>query len=202
MSVRGAIACWALGLGLLALRVSGPCAQAQPSSAQAQQSAQKPLPPRDAEPSAQSPLQTLRAQVRSGDVDGALASLDALAPEAKDRPELRYLRARLYEKKERIREALESLPSDVSALPNVVARDIRTRRALWLARTGRCAEARPMLIALARYDGPDAELTLRAADCALLQADPAAALVLLRDVRSAGVKRFAVRHHKVGVGRH
>jgi soluble lytic murein transglycosylase len=152
------------------------------------------LPPKDAGPqSSDSPLSDVRDRVRSHDTDGALAALDALSADVAQRPALRYLRARLYEKKERIRDALDSLPEDLAALPPLVVRDIQIRRALWLARTGRCAEARPMLTALTKYDGPDAELTLRAADCALLQADAASALVLLRDVRNAGAKRFAVR---------
>jgi soluble lytic murein transglycosylase len=151
-------------------------------------------PPRDSgSHSTDGPLSAVSERVRSRDFDGALAALDALSSQLNQRPALRYLRARLYEKKERLRDALDTLPEDLTGLPALVVRDIQIRRALWYARMGRCNEARPMLIALSKYDGPDAELTLRAADCALLQADAASALVLLRDVRGAGSKRFAVR---------
>jgi len=135
----------------------------------------------------------VRERVERDDVDGALQRLDALPDKLAEQTGFRYLRARLYERKERTREALAVLPDDLQGLPEVVARDIRRRRALWLARNGQCAEARPLLTTLARYDGPDVELTLRSADCAVLQNDVAAALVLLRDARAAGSKRFAVR---------
>ncbi|HEY2735570.1 MAG TPA: hypothetical protein VGI70_16350, partial [Polyangiales bacterium] len=152
------------------------------------------LPPKDAGTlSTETPLSEVRERMQNKDVDGALAALDALSPEIAQRPALRYLRARLYEKKERVIDALAILPDDLASVPALVARDIQIRRALWLARTGRCSEARPMLSALSKFDGPDSELALRAADCAVLQADPAAALVLLRDIRATGVKRFGVR---------
>jgi soluble lytic murein transglycosylase len=162
--------------------------RSQPADARAQ------LPPKDAGPlRTETPLTEVRERMRSGDIDGALSALDALSPDFAQRPAMRYLRARLYEDKDRVRDALDSLPDDLSTLPGLIARDVQIRRALWLARIGRCSEARPMLISLAKYDGPDAELTLRAADCALVQADAASALVLLRDVRGAGAKRFGVR---------
>lgn len=135
----------------------------------------------------------IRQRVEQNDFDGALERLDALPDRLSEQNGFRYLRARLYERKERIRDALAVIPDELESLPEVVARDIRRRRALWLARTGKCAEARPMLTTLARFDGPDVELTLRASDCAVLQNDVAAALVLLRDARAAGSKRFAVR---------
>jgi soluble lytic murein transglycosylase len=140
-----------------------------------------------------SPLRALREQVARGETDAAFASLDAMTPALAARPEVRYLKARLLYDRNRVKEALEVLPDDLTQLPDVVARDIRTRRALWMARTGRCTEARPLLTALARYDGREAELTLHAANCAMLQNDTAGALSLLRDARSGGAKRFGLR---------
>ena len=152
------------------------------------------LPPKDAGPlRTDSALTEVQEHMRNRDIDGALAAIDALAPQFAKRPGMRYLKARLYGEKERIHDALDVLPDDLSALPPLVARDIQARRALWLARTGRCSEAKPMLIVLSRYDGPDAELALRGADCAVVQSDPVSALVMLQDIRGAGSRRFGVR---------
>ncbi|MET0386756.1 MAG: transglycosylase SLT domain-containing protein [Polyangiales bacterium] len=134
-------------------------------------------------------LVTLRERVRAHDVEGALTQL-AVLPE---RPELQYLRARLHEQKGRFTEALASAPRDEATLPDLVAKDLRRRRALWLARTGQCAEARPLLHELAHEDGSDNELTLRAAECALTQRDATAALALLRNGRGPGARRFESR---------
>lgn len=178
-------------------------AAAQPSKSPAKTQAKKPVPkgargPRVQLPEAvalhsEAPISEIRDCVQRGDRAGALKKLEALPPDYANRPDLRYLKARLWAEENRTEDALSVLPEDLTNLPNLVARDIRIRRALWLARTGHCAEARPMLTALTKYDGQDAELTLRAADCAVLQGDIASAFVLLRDVRAAGSKRFALR---------
>lgn len=176
-------------------------AQAQPNKDQTKAQPSKKPPPKRARvqmPQAvalrsDTPTSEIRERVQRGDRAGALAKLEALPPDYESRADLRYLKARLWAEDNRTEDALTVLPEDLTSLPNMVARDIRIRRALWLARTGHCTEARPMLTALIKYDGPDAELTLRAADCAVLQGDIASAFVLLRDVRAAGSKRFALR---------
>jgi soluble lytic murein transglycosylase len=142
---------------------------------------------------AQTPIDSLRERVRAKDWAGALAQIAQLPAEFTERAEIRYLTARLYEEQDKDREALAALPKDTSSLPARVVRDIAERRARGLARTGRCAEARLMLPVLAERDGPDADMTLRAADCFVNQGDPASALALVRNVRGAGSRRFAVR---------
>jgi soluble lytic murein transglycosylase len=142
---------------------------------------------------AQAALDTIRTRVEAKDFAGALTLVTQLPPELANRPDVRYLTARLYEDQDKYLEALAALPKESTGLPTRVIRDIAERRARWLARTGRCAEARLMLPVLAERDGPDAELTLRAADCAVNQGDAASALALLRNVKGAGSRRFAVR---------
>jgi soluble lytic murein transglycosylase len=142
---------------------------------------------------AQATLDTVRARVEAKDFAGALALATQLPPELANRPDVRYLMARLYEDQDKYLEALAALPKESTGLPTRVIRDIAERRARWLARTGRCAEARLMLPVLAERDGPDAELTLRAADCSVNQGDAATALALLRNIKGAGSRRFAVR---------
>jgi soluble lytic murein transglycosylase len=178
-------------------------AAAQPNKSPAKAQAKKSAPnhargPRVQLPEAvalrsEQPIGEIRDCVQRGDRACALTKLEALPADYANRPDLRYLKARLWAENNRTEDALSVLPEDLSNLPNLVARDIRIRRALWLARTGHCTEARPMLTALTKYDGQDAELTLRAADCAVLQGDIASAFVLLRDVRAGGSKRFALR---------
>jgi soluble lytic murein transglycosylase len=143
--------------------------------------------------SAQASLDAVRARVEAKDYAGALALVTQLPPEFTNRPDVKYLTARLYENQDEYLEALAALPKESTGLPSRVIRDIAERRARWLARTGRCAEARLMLPVLAERDGPDAELTQRAADCAVNQGDPATALALLRNVKGAASRRFAVR---------
>src|ERR1700753_4072126 len=75
----------------------------------------------------ESPLSELRARARAGDTDGALLALAALPADYADRPNTRYLKARLLEKKDRVIEALDTLPQDLSSLPPIVERDIQTR---------------------------------------------------------------------------
>src|SRR5262245_46963474 len=81
-------------------------------------------------------LTELRAKVRSGDNDAALAQLDQLALAGGETPALAYLRARLYERKQQLRAALGALPGDLSTFPDEVANDLAKRRALWQASEG------------------------------------------------------------------
>lgn len=142
---------------------------------------------------AQPSLDAVRERVEAKDYAVALTLVTQLPPELASRPDVKYLTARLYEDQDKYLEALAALPKEATGLPTRVIRDIAERRARWLARTGRCAEARLMLPVLAERDGPDAELTLRAADCAINQGDAASALALLRNLKGAGSRRFAVR---------
>jgi soluble lytic murein transglycosylase len=138
-------------------------------------------------------LEPIRERVQAKDYAGALTLVNQLPADLKKRGDVQYLTARLYEETDQYLDALAALPKDPKALPTRVVRDIAERRALWLARTGRCAEARLMLPVLAERDGPDSELTLRAADCAVNQGDAAGALALLRSMKGAASRRFAVR---------
>ncbi|HKU41034.1 MAG TPA: transglycosylase SLT domain-containing protein [Polyangiales bacterium] len=142
---------------------------------------------------AQSELEPIRERVRAKDWQAAQRALVALPRPLAERADVRYLTARVYEALESYKDALESLPKDTTSLPRRVVRDIAERRGRWLARAGRCADARLMLASLADRDGPDSELSLRAADCFLLQGDAAAALAILKGLRGAGSRRFAVR---------
>jgi soluble lytic murein transglycosylase len=143
--------------------------------------------------SAEPALDPIRELVRAKDYAGALQSIAALPRELAERADVRYLTARLYEEQDKFKDALAILPKDQSSLPRRVVRDIAERRARWLARNGHCADARLMLVSLTERDGPDAELSLRAADCFSNQGDAASALALLRGIRGAGSRRFAVR---------
>ncbi|MEY4576887.1 MAG: hypothetical protein RL701_1590, partial [Pseudomonadota bacterium] len=157
-------------------------------------------PPAAAAPEAT--LESLRERVQASDPEAALAQLDKLiaqAPQLASQNEFRYLRARLYEQLERFDEALKSLPEDNAELPDLVARDVRKRRALWLARTGHCTEARPLLAQVVRTDAADTELKLRSADCAVAQGDTNGALALLRDPHGATHARFAMRRAAANV---
>ena len=138
-------------------------------------------------------LTPVRERVRAHDAAGALILIQALDPELGARRELRYLRARLYEQEAQLEAALTSLPEDLAGLPEPVASDIRRRRALWMAQTRRCAEAQPLIQALARDNDLNTELRVHAADCAVALGDKAAALSLASDRRSTGRERFSLR---------
>jgi soluble lytic murein transglycosylase len=142
---------------------------------------------------AQAALEPVSELVRAKDYGGALRSIAALPREVAERADVRYLTARLYEEQDKFKDALAILPKDTSSLPRRVVRDIAERRALWLARNGRCADARLMLASMTDRDGADPELSLRAADCFSNQGDAASALALLRGVRGPGSRRFATR---------
>ena len=135
------------------------------------------------------PMAELRARVRSGDVDAALAQLDLVERDGKT-PALAYLRARLHEQAERPSAALSALPADTSALPAEVASDLAKRRALWQALDGQCSAAEP---AARVSDSSDSSLRLQVAECALAHNNPALALELLRDLRGNARRSFAVR---------
>ncbi|HEX2675341.1 MAG TPA: hypothetical protein VHM19_01845, partial [Polyangiales bacterium] len=129
------------------------------------------------------PLEALRSRVTADDADGALALLATLPPELSTRVDLRYLTARMQERRGKIKEALAALPEPavLAALPAPVVQDALTRRALWLARTGDCAQARPQLVTVLA-SAPTVELTMAAAQCALGESDVASALALLHGV--------------------
>ncbi len=128
-------------------------------------------------------LPPIRERMLANDDAGALALLEALPVERAAQSDLRYLRARLYERIGKPSDALSSLPTDLHGLPDSVATDICSRRALLLARSGHCDEARPLLQSLTKTKS-DTELSLRSAECALSQADVASALVTLRELVS------------------
>ncbi len=138
-------------------------------------------------------LEALRARVEAKDPSGALQLIGKLPGDLAARVDVRYLTARLYEDTDRYREALAALPGRTEKLPPRIVRDIAERRARFMARLGRCSDARLMLAVLSERDGSDSELTLRAADCALNQGDAAASLALLRTIKGNASRRFAVR---------
>lgn len=133
------------------------------------------------------PMQELRERVRSGDIEAALAQLELVERDGKT-PALAYLRARLHERADRLGAALEAAPSEPSGLPSEVASDLALRRAFWQASEGQCNEA-----AAAARRANNAELSLRAAECALSKDDPQLALSLLRDLRGNARRSFGVR---------
>ena len=135
------------------------------------------------------PLAELRARVRAGDADAALAQLELVERDGKT-PALAYLRARLLEQKEQLGAALAALPSEISSLPEEVASDIAKRRALWQASEGQCSAAASVARSL---DSADGTLTLRTAECALDHNDAPLALSLLRELRGNTRRSFAVR---------
>jgi soluble lytic murein transglycosylase len=137
-------------------------------------------------------LAELRARVVADDVERALQLIAALPAAEAARPELAYLAARLHERRGRLSQALASLPAALPNLPLPVIDDARRRRAQWLARTGDCQQARPLLAELLATQG-DADLALAAAQCALEDHAPAEAVQLLRKLGGNVGKRFALR---------
>ncbi len=137
-------------------------------------------------------LDAIRARVVADDAEAALLLLAALPPADAAAPELRYLTARLHERRGQIAQALAAMPDPLTGLPEPVLKDAARRRALWLARSAQCALARPQL-ALLLASTPDSEVSMAAAQCVLTESDPASALALLRAVHGAAEKGFAVR---------
>lgn len=150
---------------------------------------ERPVPGASA-PSFAEPLAELRARVRAGDTDAALAQLDQLALAGSETPALAYLRARLHERQQQLRAALAALPGDLSTFPDEVATDVARRRALWQASEGYCSQAQAALRSEGNADG---SLSLRVAECALAHGDPALALSVLKDLRGSTRRSFAVR---------
>jgi soluble lytic murein transglycosylase len=163
------------------------------------------------------PLAGVAALVRGGDPAAALAALDALPPAARALAEARYLRGRLLEDLRRPDEATaeyqaaldaaavpavpgeapappspsRSSPASQTVLPDAVRDDAVRRRALALARAGRCAEAAPLLAAL---PSRTAEVESQAAACARAAGDLDAALAFARAaLRRAGERAIAER---------
>jgi soluble lytic murein transglycosylase len=129
----------------------------------------------------------------------ALAMLERAAGDAPPPVDQRYLRGRLFERLERFAEAADDFAAveGSDALPSTVRRDASERRAMSLARAGRCAEARPLLAPLAERRGSrGAPARALAAECALAAGDLEAAEAALRAVvaEAAGpVDVFAAR---------
>lgn len=134
----------------------------------------------------------------------ALAAIDALPPAVREEARVRYLTARLLERLGRRGEAADALAGVEAGLPDALATPTRRRRAELLARSGRCAEARPLLEELGRSSG-----TMRAlaGECALAVGEPDEAARRLAAVAREDprhVDTFAVRmmlaeaHHAAG----
>jgi soluble lytic murein transglycosylase len=135
------------------------------------------------------PMGELRARVRAGDNEAALAQLELVAHN-RATPALAYLRARLHERQAQLGAALEALPTELSSLPPEVASDIAKRRALWQASEGMCNQALP---AARSADTTDDTLRLRVAQCALAHSDAPTALSVLRELRGNARRSFEVR---------
>ncbi|HEY8428281.1 MAG TPA: transglycosylase SLT domain-containing protein [Sandaracinaceae bacterium] len=124
--------------------------------------------------------------------EAALAALERLPAPVRSEARTRYLRARLLDRLGRFAEAADSYPTD-GALPAPVRRDAARRRAIALARAGRCGPARDALAALG--DEPLAQARL--AECALAAGQLDEAIRRLREVVRRGaaeVDLFAARY--------
>jgi soluble lytic murein transglycosylase len=136
------------------------------------------------------PLAGLRSLVAAHRDPEALASLEALGADVRAEPRVLYLRARLLERLGRPSEAADAL-ADTAALPDFARRDAARRRAVLLARAGRCAEAAPLLEAL---PGDVVSVLAQRAACAQAAGDLPLALVAERAaVRAAGESAFGER---------
>ena len=137
-----------------------------------------------------SPEEALRRLVTQRRDGEALAALEALAPSTRTEPRYVYLRGRLLERLGRLGEAAEAF-RDATPLPAAAQRDAARRRALCLARAGRCAEATPLLDAL--RDEVASVFAQRAA-CALASGHVDRAIAAQHAaVRTAGNESFAER---------
>ena len=125
--------------------------------------------------------------VRIGDDGPALAALERLSPEERASPGARYLRGRLLERLNRQDEAAEAFELDELPYPRGITKDIQRRRALALARAGRCVDARPQLEKEGRQAGTNGmEARLLAARCALELGELEAAVRELRALKARG----------------
>lgn len=141
-------------------------------------------------PSAARPEDALRTLVEAHRDADALAALDAQPPALRVEPRMQYLRARLLERLGRAGEAADAL-TDTAALPDFARRDAARRRALMLARAGRCPEAAPLLEAL---PGDVASVLTQRAACAEAAGDVARAITEQRGAaRAAGAGAFSER---------
>lgn len=123
----------------------------------------------------------------------ALELLRALAPAAPAGVELRYLHARLLERLGQDSQALAALPDAEAELPAGVVLDVRRRRAVLLARTGRCDEALPIVEVLARERRTTGAVERAAVECALARGDVEDARRRLAGVDAAEAETFALR---------
>jgi soluble lytic murein transglycosylase len=116
----------------------------------------------------------------------ALAALDRMPAGQRGTPRLRYLRARLLDRLGRFAEAADGYPTGAgaAALPGAIQRDAARRRAVALARAGRCDAAREALRELGRHPLAHA----RMAECALSAGDLGTAVTELREVVQRGAR--------------
>lgn len=126
-------------------------------------------------------LAPIAADVRRHADAEALTAIARLPESVRREARTRYLIGRIHERRGRHAEAARAFPhgEDAASLPEPVRRDAARRRAIALARSGRCGEARPLLLALAD-DSPVAQA--RAAECALATGELEVAVRELREV--------------------
>lgn len=139
------------------------------------------------------PLEPIAALVRRHADDQALAAIARLPETVRRTARTQYLIGRLEERRGRFAEAARAFPHGEAArsLPESVRADSTRRRAVALARSGRCSEARPLLLGMR---GPLAQA--RAAECALAIGELDSAIRELREVVGRGhrdVDLFAAR---------
>ncbi|MFW6050450.1 MAG: transglycosylase SLT domain-containing protein [Myxococcota bacterium] len=116
----------------------------------------------------------------------------AVGAHAATDPAERYLAARRLEERDQLAAAREVYGRiDVDRLPPPVARDVRVRRAVLMARTGDCEAARPRLAELAEKVGGHrgAVLEAMAAECAVVAGELDAAAEALRAVVERNARR-------------
>ncbi len=125
-------------------------------------------------------LAPIAVHVRRHADDEALRAIARLPAADQRAARTRYLIGRLEERRDRHAEAARAFPhgEETEALPAAIRADSAQRRALALARSGACREARPLLLAL----GNDPLVEARAAECALAIGEHEAAVRELRAV--------------------
>jgi len=139
------------------------------------------------------PFEAIAPLVRRRADAEALRALVRSPGPVRDGSRGRYLRGRLLERLGRWAEAAEAFPVDEAAagLPDTVRADAARRRAIALARAGRCEAAAALLEDL----GDDPLIQARAAECRLASGDEGAVEALRRVVARAApaVDLFAAR---------
>ena len=161
------------------------CARAAPTEPVAEDTAREAASAPETAPPPQidrdDPLAAIAKLVRVHSDDEALAALAKLPDPVQSLPRARYLRARLLERTGDRAGALAALTPPIEGLPEPVALGDRRRRARLLFELGRCAEARPLLLALGEGTGDQpAQMRALAARCAVALGDYAAAIPELR----------------------